>query len=436
MKVDDWKAHVTSLQAAQSGMPPPPKEAPPPPPLDTGLTPKQEMMLLSHLITPQKGLEKFGYVTSVPSEAEIEQAKAGNAASDGWEKCDRCSTRFQVFPDRREDGALTSGKQCAYHWGKLLRPAYKKTEAITGRAEPTYTCCHELGGSPGCTVKDTHVFKISEAKRLAMVLPFISTPPNPKARKDQAVSFDCEMGYTVYGFELIRLTATSWPDGAPLIDVLVRPLGAVLDLNTRFSGVSPELFFNALDYDAKDSLSSSHAGAGDAEKPTLRIVSSPVRARDLLLSHISPETPLIGHGIENDLNTVRLVHPAIVDTTALYPHPRGLPFRLSLRHLTKQMLSREIQTAGAAGHDSLEDARATGDLVRVKVGKEWRKLKHDGWTVIEEGFCPPVPPGSGGVPKPADLPTLGSAVLGKTLKKRKRTQTEGADDEAEDSPGR
>ncbi len=36
----------------------------------------------------------------------------------------------------------------------------------------------------------------------------------------------------------------------------------------------------------------------------MQIVSSPVVARDLLFSLISPDTPLIGHGLENDLNAI------------------------------------------------------------------------------------------------------------------------------------
>lgn len=45
---------------------------------------------------------------------------------------------------------------------------------------------------------------------------------------------------------------------------------------------------------------------------------------------------------------------------------------------------------GAAGHDSLEDARATGELVRWKVKAEWRRLKGEGWEVGVGGFVPPM----------------------------------------------
>jgi len=50
--------------------------------------------------------------------------------------------------------------------------------------------------------------------------------------------------------------------------------------------------------------------------------------------------------------------------------------------LTKQILGRDIQTGhGAAGHDSKEDAIATGDLVRWQVAKKWKEMKRAGWKV-------------------------------------------------------
>ncbi|KAL1649233.1 RNA exonuclease 3 [Diplodia intermedia] len=411
MKLEEWKQ---CRIAATKGAAPQKVE---PKVVDTGLTPKQETVFLQRLVANQVGLDKHGYVTAVPTDAEIEQARLGVEMSANFEVCDRCRTRFQVFPERRvEDGALTTGSHCTFHWGKPFRPQYKKTEAITGRAEMRYSCCQDTTGTPGCSTLDTHVFKISEAKRLALVLPFISTPPNPNPIKDRAICFDCEMGYTVHGLELIRLTATSWPDGEPLIDVLVRPVGTVLDLNTRFSGVTPDQFFNAQPYDPADP-SSANPRAGDGEKQaTLRIVPSPAEARSLLLSFIAPETPVLGHALENDLNSIRLVHPTIVDTVLLFPIRGGLPARPALKGLVKGLLGKEIQTAGAAGHDSLEDSRATGELVRVKVEREWRQLKSSGWTAKDDGFYPPHP--KDGEEGPATLRPIVAAPMGKSKKRK------------------
>jgi hypothetical protein len=53
------------------------------------------------------------------------------------------------------------------------------------------------------------------------------------------------------------------------------------------------------------------------------------------------------------------------------------------------MLNRAIQTGGAQGHDSREDAVATGDLVRVKVGEKWKQMRATGWKLVDGEIVPP-----------------------------------------------
>jgi RNA exonuclease 1 len=369
----------------------------PPKKVDTGLSPKEEVTLLSTLTATQAILDAHGILTKPPTETELEKARSAQVSADFWEECDRCGTRFQVFPDRRqEDGALTTGGTCQHHWGKRLFGKRTKGQP----AEPTrFTCCNEVVGSPGCTTHDTHVYKTSDAKRMSLVMPFIETPDNDQVEPHAAVCFDCEMGYTTHGLELLRLTAVSWPSHKPLVDVLVRPLGHVLDLNTRFSGVTPEQFLNAKPYDP------------DNPKPKrkdLRIVESPHTARDLFLSHVSTKTPVLGHAIENDLNVIRLIHPTIVDTVILYPAHGGLPYRNGLKKLAKLHLDMDIQQGGAAGHDSYEDAKTTGELIRFKVASTWQRKKEDGWTISDDGVYPPMPEG---IPPPfASAPPAPSMI--------------------------
>ncbi|KAI4248703.1 MAG: hypothetical protein LQ352_005854 [Teloschistes flavicans] len=353
--------------------------------IETGLTPVEEVAFVSRLAAPQEGLSKHGYVTAEVSEDEIEAARKGLETSQGWEQCDRCSTRFQVFPGRRaEDGALTSGGTCTYHWAKPRRPPTAKGDKPR---DLTYACCDQpMGVSAGCTKADSHVFKISDPKRLALVMPFKQTPIPESTDLPGAVCFDCEMGYTTFGMELIRLTATAWPDGREVLDVLVRPLGEVLDLNSRFSGVWPEDYAKAVRY---DTASNDDGAAVNANG--LKLVDSPVKARELLFELLTPDTPLMGHAIENDLNASRILHSVIVDTCLIFPHPRGLPLRFGLKMLMKKHLDRDIQMGGAQGHDSKEDARAAGDLVRYKVAQTWQRMKGQGWWIKEDGeFCPPL----------------------------------------------
>lgn len=352
-------------------------------PLLTGLTKSEELQILPHLIANQNGLDKYGYVIAPPTSLQIQQAREVVVKSDGWEQCDRCKARFQVFPERREDGALTSGGRCRYHHGRILYPERNTSGGFTLAKERTYSCCAEsVGTSVGCVYADSHIFKVEDASRLASLLQFENTPENHTVEPHSAVSFDCEMGYTVHGLELIRLTALSWPNGEDILDVLVRPYGAILDLNSRYSGIYPRDFLAAKPYEGLKEF--------ENEKKELRIVESPQAARELLFKFLSPSTPLIGHAIENDLNTTRIIHPAIIDTVLLFPHPSGLPRRRALKALTKQVLNRDIQTGhGSAGHDSKEDALATGDLVRWQVGRRWKEMQREGWRFVEGELISP-----------------------------------------------
>ncbi|MCJ1374433.1 RNA exonuclease 3 [Loxospora ochrophaea] len=389
MKLDDWKKerlkHIESLFPMVSTSVKQPSAK-----LETGLSTQEEIALLPRLVAQQEYLPKHGYVTTAPTEKEITQAKDGVEASQGWEQCDRCKSRFQVFPGRRaEDGALTTGGKCLYHHGKPFRSSHGANQ---GHRESMYSCCNQPLATSGCTEAESHVFKVSDAKRLAFVMPFKKTPANLEQTTYRAICLDCEMGYTTLGMELIRLTATSWPTGKDVLDLLVRPLGEVLDLNSRFSGIRPNDFSIAKPYQ-DDCVTRDALGESNEAMEWPRTVDSPVVARDLLFRCLTPKTPLIGHALENDLNATRIIHPTIVDTVVCFPHPRGgLPLRYGLKTLMKTVLDRDIQTGGAHGHDAREDANAAGDLVRYKVGETWKSLKREGWTVSKgEFFPPPVP---------------------------------------------
>jgi len=416
--VSDWRKSLIednlkkqeALDAA-AGNPPPKSALGAPAVINTGLEPPQEVEILQHLITPIDKLAIHGYVPTPPTAEDIARARAGEEASQGWEKCDRCDSRFQVFPGRKEDGSLTSGGRCVHHPERPYFP--DRSASQTGPTEKRYRCCNGTMGEPGCKSGATHVFKVKAPSRLAALIPFVETPPNEDVPKDRAVCFDCEMGYTSRGMELIRLTATRFPDGSELLDVLVHPMGEILDLNSRYSGVLPDHIRDAVNVDdplearriikeleeaddrarakSREITGEKEAHEGRTMKKRMQIVSSPMVARSLLFAVIAPETPLIGHGLENDLNAMRIVHPTVIDTILLFPHRRGLPLRHGLKVLARQHLNKEIQSAtGVVGHDSGEDARAAGDLVRLKVGEKWKALLREGWSQKDGKICPPL----------------------------------------------
>lgn len=362
-----------------------PNKAASPVVIDTGLIASQEVELLHRLITPITNLEPHGYISTPPTEEQIAQTAEAVGWSKNWENCDRCTTRFQVFPEGNVDtGEVTGGGTCLHHPGKTYFPA--RPAGHTGFINKKYKCCNEeLSESQGCATADCHVWKTSDPKRLAILWNWVETPANDSSDVSKAVAFDCEMGYTVRGMELLRLTATSWPDGQELIDVLVQPFGRILDLNSRWSGVFMQDLLNGVPWTKDWKLPPQKPG----QRKTLRKVGSPKAARDLLFSVIGPETVLIGHGLENDLNAMRMIHPKIVDTILLYPHNKGLPVRNSLKMLVERHLRRQIQNDTGSGHDSAEDARAAGDLVRLQVQKKWETMSAKGWRFSDGALRPP-----------------------------------------------
>jgi RNA exonuclease 1 len=154
------------------------------------------------------------------------------------------------------------------------------------------------------------------------------------------VSLDCEMSYTLNGMELVRLTVLDHRDQL-VFDVLVRPESEITDFNSRFSGITKDMF-------------------------EMQLTVSFEEAIEMLKYYVSRTTIIIGHGLENDLNVLRLIHHHVIDTAILYPHPRGRPYRNGLKDLVKRETGLDVQTAGEHGHSSFEDAAAASLLVRKK----------------------------------------------------------------------
>lgn len=92
--------------------------------------------------------------------------------------------------------------------------------------------------------------------------------------------------------------------------------------------------------------------------------------QNAIVRWIGPGTVLVGHGLENDLRALRLVHTCIADSALLFPHPHGLPKRRGLKDLAKDHLGLSIQTGGAEGHSSAEDARVALNLIKWKYAGE------------------------------------------------------------------
>ncbi|KAG0023096.1 hypothetical protein BGZ80_010398 [Entomortierella chlamydospora] len=160
--------------------------------------------------------------------------------------------------------------------------------------------------------------------------------PAPK----KMIAMDCEMCRTTAGSELTRISLIN-EEGETIYDELVMPDNPIVDYLTQYSGMTAERL----------------------EGVKTRLVDVQKKLQEL----VTYDTILVGHSLENDMKVLKFAHPFIIDTTVIYHHTRGPPFRASLKWLAQKWLSRRIQEGGEHGHNSEEDAQACMDLAKLKI---------------------------------------------------------------------
>lgn len=232
--------------------------------------------------------------------------------------------------------------------------------------------------SQPCRQEKNHVELIYSKGELEANWCFEYTPYRPPGSAPPlvAVVVDCEMGTAESGeSELIRISMINYFTGAVLVDSLVWPDVPMAHFNTRFSGVTRQAMNEARRRRA--CLFGRHG------------------AREAIWNHVGPETVVIGHSLNSDLTSLRWIHHRVVDTLMVEdpfaradrqrlerletehaqailearenkrpapPAPKAQHPGCSLKALSKAYLKRDIQFKGR-GHDSLEDATATRDLL-------------------------------------------------------------------------
>ncbi|XP_014246282.1 exonuclease GOR isoform X2 [Cimex lectularius] len=249
-------------------------------------------------------------------------------------KCVRCSKTFFISPE----GEYLTQEHCLYHWGKLQRP-------LSGGGESHYTCCKGRKNTKGCTTGKLHVWNGLNDGWNGPYDGYVRTRTKKTPPPDgnyKVYALDCEMCYTTSGLELTKISVVTH-DGRLIYDTLVKPESSIIDYNTRFSGVT----------------------AKDMAKRTklLKDVQSD------LMGFISADTILVGHGLENDLRALKMIHTTVIDTSIVFPHYYGLPYKRSLKSLVHSVLKRDIQCDNT-GHDSIEDARSCLELLLWKLRKD------------------------------------------------------------------
>ncbi|XP_019111228.2 RNA exonuclease 1 homolog isoform X2 [Larimichthys crocea] len=221
--------------------------------------------------------------------------------------CCRCGATYSVS----QTGKHTRKEECNYHYGKGVR------SKVPGGVETRYSCCEAVMGAPGCQVFKLHVHDSLSLDG------FLSTVPrHPSDTSCPGVySLGCEMCYTIHGLELSRVTLVN-SSLQVVYDTFVTPDNEVIDYNTRFSGISEE------------DVRGNHTSLREVQ--------------ETLMSFISADTILIGHGLETDLCALKLLHRSVVDTSVVFPHRLGPPHKLTLNNLTAEYLRRIIQESGGS----------------------------------------------------------------------------------------
>ncbi|XP_059410252.1 RNA exonuclease 1 homolog isoform X1 [Carassius carassius] len=246
--------------------------------------------------------------------------------------CCRCGATFSVD----KSGKHTRREECNYHYGKVLE------NRVPGGVETRYSCCESAVGSPGCQVFNLHVHDAVSLKG------FVNSLPQSSVAKTCPGVFavDTQTCYTTQGLEIARVTVVN-SSLQVVFDSFVKPDKDVIDYNTRFSGIN------------EDDVKGTNSSLCDVQAA--------------LLSFINADTILIGHGLENDLTALKIIHSTVIDTSVVFPHRLGLPHKRELNSLTADYLRRIIQES-VVGHDTREDATACMELMLWRV-KEDSKVK-------------------------------------------------------------
>ncbi|KAK8723670.1 hypothetical protein OTU49_011488, partial [Cherax quadricarinatus] len=249
--------------------------------------------------------------------------------------CARCSALYMID----KWGFPTSVGPCVHHWGR----AYKR-RTYSG-FEARYSCCGGDLESEGCCQATTHV---SENYNPNELHGYVRTLPKEIKGNDPGVyALDCEMCYTTGGNELTRVTVIN-VEGNTVYEHLVKPENPIIDYNTRFSGIT--------------------------EGDMVDVKTTILDVQAALLTLFSDKTILVGHSLESDFHALKLIHDTVVDTSVVFPHKMGPPYKRALRNLASEYLKTIIQN-DVSGHDSAEDALTCMQLMQWRIKEDLKGLK-------------------------------------------------------------
>merc|ERR1712037_495307 len=100
------------------------------------------------------------------------------------------------------------------------------------------------------------------------------------------------------------------------------------------------------------------------------------------LTMFSAKDMLLGHSLESDLRALKLVHSTVVDTSVVFPHKMGPPYKRALRMLCQERLRRIIQDS-VDGHDSKE--KAVEEVRKLRILANQHTKRRDNYLTDPEG---------------------------------------------------
>ncbi|CAH3173769.1 unnamed protein product [Porites evermanni] len=284
----------------------------------------EELMydFLSKYLMSEEDLVENGYprpCQSTPGKAVFKANKESPSKDSSRRICCRCGKPYVVL----EDGEYLRKEDCIYHAGKLYRR----------RGEQSYSCCQGDAGSPGCCVG--------------------------KVRLDVQCVTRCPVSRLVYS-PGSSTNVITWKISTR--DRGITILGSQLTGLARWS-CNRKVDFSSPPIPPKNVVGFDTSRIGSISVVSLRdVINPPKELRRILLL------------IFNDLQFFfsQLIHSKVVDTSIVFPHRLGPPYKRALRNLMADYLKKIIQDS-VEGHDSHEDARACLELMRWKVKEDMKR---------------------------------------------------------------
>ncbi|KAJ2905523.1 hypothetical protein MKZ38_005167 [Zalerion maritima] len=270
---------------------------------------------------------------------------------------------------------------------KIHRLRFECDQHVGSYGDEEWSCCGQLDTEAvGCKTPHSKMHKIAIREDVDIIREYrrVSSPPRDSGSdgKDREfdtramVVFDCEMAPSTTGEkQLVSITAMDGVTGEALINSIVRPDVPMRHYHTKFTGIT------------RSQVESAFA-TGNA-------VGGVFAARDLFFRFVGPDTIVVGHDVQNDLNILRVAHNRVIDTQALATGPFGAKLLrscgwtenyglftgddtdqdpelglghgrryekgssfISLKTQAKFLLGKDIQKKGAP-HSAMEDAGAT-----------------------------------------------------------------------------